>query len=79
MTAGRRGLAAAIVALSVSVGGAGEPAEPTPEQLRDRYAALIASDWFAAGGWTEDYDAALARAKETGRPILAYFTRSYAP
>lgn len=44
-----------------------------------KYEAKKAESWFTDNGWTDDYDAARAKAKETGKPILAYFTRSYAP
>ena len=50
-----------------------------PDEMTARFEKKIAEPWFATGGWTADYDVARARAKETGRPILAYFTRSYAP
>ena len=50
-----------------------------PDELIARFEKKVAEPWFVTGGWTADYDIARARAKETGRPILAYFTRSYAP
>lgn len=34
---------------------------------------------FQLAKWSFDYDAARAEAKRTGKPIFAYFTRSYAP
>ncbi len=44
-----------------------------------KLAAKKGEAWFTSSPWTDDYDAARAQAKETGKPILAYFTRSYAP
>ena len=34
---------------------------------------------FGKAKWTLDYEQALAEAKATGKPVFAYFTRSYAP
>ena len=49
------------------------------EAMQKKYEEKIAEAWFKDGGWTDDYDAALAKSKETGKPILAYFSRSYSP
>ena len=48
-------------------------------ELQAKYQAKISEDWFAKGGWTDDYAAARQRAKKEGKVILAYFTRSYSP
>jgi hypothetical protein len=56
----------------------GRRAAPTREQLQDRHAKLVAEDWFVDGGWTEDFEAAKARAREGDELIVAYFSRSYA-
>ena len=34
-------------------------------------------DFVAKGGWILDWDEASRRAREEGKPIFAYFTRSY--
>ena len=39
----------------------------------------LASEWLKNADWTTDYDQARKVAKESGKPIFAYFTRSYAP
>ena len=49
------------------------------EELKDRYEKKIAAEWCTSSDWISDYGAALAKSKETGRPIVAYFTRSYDP
>ena len=49
------------------------------DQLRSSYEAKLSEDWFVNGGWSADYDAVRARAKAEGKPILAYFSRTYAP
>ena len=52
---------------------------PDQEQLKERRAAKVAEAWFTEGGWIDDYDEARAKAKEAGKLIFAYFTRSYQP
>jgi hypothetical protein len=46
------------------------------EEMRD---AKLAEPWLKSAPWITDYDKARAEAKATGKPIFAYFTRSYAP
>ena len=41
--------------------------------------AKLAESWFTDNGFTSDYDKAREMAKSAGKPIFAYFTRSYAP
>ena len=47
-------------------------------ELQAKYEAKVSESWFKDGGFTDDYETALARSKETGKPIFTYFTRSYA-
>ena len=49
------------------------------EKMKANYAAMLEHDWYTGGGWTTDFAAAKAKAKETGKPIFAYFTRTYSP
>ena len=49
------------------------------EHLRELLEKKLSSPFLAKAPWELDYDAARAKAKETGKPIFAYFTRSYAP
>ena len=35
--------------------------------------------WLEKAPWILDFDAAKAESKKSGKPIFAYFTRSYAP
>jgi hypothetical protein len=51
---------------------------PSQEQLKQRRAAKVAEAWFTSAGWIDDYDEARAKAKESGKLIFAYFTRTYA-
>ncbi len=48
----------------------------TMEQRRDQ---KLAQPFLENGDWVTDYDEALEQAKETGKPIFTYFTRSYSP
>jgi cytochrome oxidase Cu insertion factor (SCO1/SenC/PrrC family) len=48
------------------------------DDLQAKYEAKVAEAWFKDNGFTDDYDVARQRSKETGKPIFAYFTRSYA-
>lgn len=45
------------------------------EQKRDE---KLAKPVFKKAAWLFDYDAAREEAKKSGKPIFAYFTRSYA-
>ncbi len=69
--------AAGILAAAFATPASGQ--ESDQEAMRKNYEEKIAEAWFKDGGWTDDYDAARAKAKETGKPILAYFSRSYSP
>ena len=39
----------------------------------------LAKDFVKNAAWVMDFDAAKAKAKESGKLIFVYFTRSYAP
>lgn len=54
-------------------------AQSSQEDYKAAYEAKLSEDWFVNGGWTADYDAARAKAKEEGKLILAYFSRTYSP
>ena len=65
-------LAGVILAATATVGLA-------QDDLQAKYEKKVAESWFTDNGFTDDYDVARAKAAETGKPIFAYFTRSYAP
>jgi hypothetical protein len=70
-----------IVALTVVVGafaGAMAPAQDVAQLVANRDKKL-ASPFLRYASWKLDYDEARAEAKSSGRLILGYFTRSYAP
>lgn len=45
------------------------------EALRDK---KLKEPFLSKAGWITDYDKAREESKKTGKPIFAYFTRSYA-
>ena len=49
------------------------------EEMLKRWEAKQNESWFQDGAWQPDFAAAKARAKEEGKLILAYFSRSYSP
>lgn len=49
------------------------------DPLEERRDAKLKSPFLTKAAWITDYDQALAESKKVGRPIFAYFTRSYAP
>ena len=49
------------------------------EKMKANYAEMQTHSWFTGGGWITDFAAAKAKAAETGKPIFAYFTRTYSP
>lgn len=57
----------------------GLSAQKSQEELQQSFAEMQTHPWYVDGGWTTDFAAAKAQAAETGRPVFAYFTRTYAP
>jgi hypothetical protein len=57
--------------------GASLPAQ-NQEQFKQLRTEKMAKDVFTKAAWTFDYDKARAEARKSGKPIFAYFTRSYA-
>ena len=51
---------------------------PSQEELVQKRDAKLGEPWLKAAPWFTDYDKALAEAKKTGKPVLAFFSRSYA-
>ena len=69
-------IAGLLVAGTAAVGFAQDSAT---SEFQAKYEKKVAEAWFTENGFTDDYDVARERAKEQGRPIFAYFTRSYSP
>ena len=49
------------------------------QDMEDRFKEKLAKDFVKNAAWVMDFDEAKAKAKETNKPIFAYFTRSYSP
>ena len=49
------------------------------DELIARRDKKLVSEFLNKADWITDYDAARAKAKESGKPIFAYFTRSFQP
>ncbi len=57
-----------------AVAAAQDPVDPLQEKLEKK----LGSAFLKKADWQTDYDKALAKAKEGGKLVFAYFTRSYA-
>lgn len=66
------------VAVALLLCSAGPALAQDVEELRRKRAAKVQEAWFTSNPWTDDYDVARQRAKESGKVIFGYFTRSYA-
>lgn len=51
---------------------------PAQDELKQRRQEKLGKPVFENAAWLTDYDAAKKAAKEQGKLILVYFTRSYA-
>jgi len=56
---------------------AAQPQQKSVKELTDLYEKKVAKDFVQKGGWILDWDEASALARKEGKPIFAYFTRSY--
>ncbi len=51
--------------------------DPEQGELKKRYDEKIGREWLKKADWILDFDRARAQARQSDRPIFAYFTRSY--
>ena len=49
------------------------------QDMESRLAEKLEKDFVKNAAWEMDFDAAKQKAKESGKLIFAYFTRSYSP
>lgn len=49
------------------------------DKMKANFAEMQTHSWYVGGGWTTDFATAKTKAKESGKPIFAYFTRTYSP
>ena len=52
---------------------------PAPDALRRNYEQKLEKPFVSKIEWVRTLDQAKERARAEGKPILGYFTRSYAP
>lgn len=69
-------IAALLLCLAPSLVSAGEPSQ---DELKKKKEEVLKDAFLKKAPWILDYDKALAEAKKTGKPVFAYFSRSYAP
>lgn len=74
-----RSLIAAVAGVVVVAGAALVAFAREGETLQEKYEQKVAESWFKDNGFTDDYDKARELATKTGKPIFAYFSRSYSP
>jgi hypothetical protein len=51
---------------------------PDQEQMKKNLEEKLAKPFVTVAPWILDFDEAKAASKKSGKPIFAYFTRSYA-
>jgi hypothetical protein len=71
----RTSLAALILAFLASPAYAQAPDQ---DQMKKNLEEKLAKPFMKFAPWITDFDKAKAESKKTGKPIFAYFTRSYA-
>ena len=49
------------------------------DDLRAKLEEKLEQKFVSFGGWVTDYEAARAKARESGKILFTYFSRSYAP
>ena len=69
-----------MAAVLVGAGFSQTPEEVAEQaELQAKYEKKVAKDFVSHGNWILDYDVARAKAKEEGKLLFTYFTRSYSP
>ena len=72
-----RSLMAVVASIVLVAGSAFSAFAQQGETMEQKYEAKVAESWFKDNGFTDDYDTARELATKTGKPIFAYFSRSY--
>lgn len=68
-------LAPAVIGLALAAPSAAQETDDLQAKLDDK----LAKSFVTHGNWITDYDEARRIAKEEGKLMFVYFTRSYAP
>lgn len=66
----------ALLALAFAFAAARAPAQ-SPEDFAKLRDEKLKKPFLTKASWFTDYDKARAESKQSGKPIFAYFTRSY--
>lgn len=71
----------AVVLVAVASNGVTQarPRVYDQDDMLHRKTELLAEAWLQKANWVMSYAEAKAKAKQSGKMIFAYFTRSYAP
>ncbi len=72
-------LALGVLGLGLLMPATAQQTGPDVAELQKRYQEKVSKDWLTKADWSLDLEDSLARAKKEGKPVLAYFTRSYSP
>ena len=72
-------LALGVFGLCLLMPALAQPEGPDTAELQKRYQEKVSKDWLKNAEWSLDLEDSLARAKKEGKPVFAYFTRSYSP
>ena len=71
-------LAAWLLFLIPTIAAAQQQPPPSQDDMKKRKEKELQEPFLKKAPWIVDYDKALEAAKKSGKPIFAYFTRSYA-
>lgn len=69
----------ALLIAAFLLAGAALATAQSQDDLKKKRDQALKEEFLRKAAWTTDYDKARAEAKKTGKPVFAYFTRSYAP
>lgn len=64
--------------LSATLLLAAATAQDDQAELKAKLTKKLNEPWVTKAAWNTDYDKAREASKKSGKPIFAYFTRSYA-
>ena len=73
-----RHLGPAAIALA-AVAASAATQEPDQDELKRRLEKKLEARFLKNAPWVTDFDEAKAESKKSGKPIFAYFSRSYSP
>lgn len=68
-----------LITCSLLLAGSAQAGAQDPAVLRERYEKKLKKEFAKKVPWERSLEAALARGEKEGKPIFAYFTRSFQP